>query len=89
MIPADCTEYSDHRPDLTLLLKGLLTVFDLKVFAPIGPHAASTPLVPCYYSLRQQDAMLLQGLAGSGTLPLLFADVLAKGRNGNGRHVRE
>ena len=37
--PADCSEYSDHRPDLVLLLEGVLTVFDLKVFAPIGSDA--------------------------------------------------
>ena len=42
--PADCTEYSDHRPDLTLLLEGLLTVFDLKVFAPIGSDAGEVGL---------------------------------------------
>ena len=33
------TTISDHRPDLTLLLEGVLTVFDLKVFAPIGSDA--------------------------------------------------
>ena len=42
--PADCSEYSDHRPDLTLLLEGLLTVFDLKVFAPIGSDAGEVEL---------------------------------------------
>ena len=34
--PADLTESCDPRPDLALLLEGVLTVFDLKVFAPIG-----------------------------------------------------
>lgn len=37
--PSDYRGYSDHRPDLTMLLDGELTVFDLKVFDPIG----STP----------------------------------------------
>ena len=33
--------YSDHRPDLALLLDGELTVFDLKVFDPIGSTSES------------------------------------------------
>ena len=28
--------YSDHRPDLALLVEGTLKVFDLKVFDPIS-----------------------------------------------------
>eukprot|EP00964_Phaeocystis_antarctica_P029802 scaffold16809_cov77-Phaeocystis_antarctica.AAC.1 len=31
--PDNCMGYSDHRPDLALLLDGELTVFDLKVFS--------------------------------------------------------
>ena len=34
--PDNYLGYSDHRPDLALLLDGELTVFDLKVFDPIG-----------------------------------------------------
>ena len=37
--PMDYRGYSDHRPDLTLLLDGVLTVFDLKVFDSIGSRA--------------------------------------------------
>ena len=37
--PADYSEHSDHRADLTLLLECMLTVFDLKVLAPIGSDA--------------------------------------------------
>ena len=37
--PMDYRGYSDHRPDLTLLLDGNLTVFDLKVFDSIGSRA--------------------------------------------------
>ena len=42
--PADLTESCDHRPDLALLLEGVLTVFDLKVFAPIGSDAGEVEL---------------------------------------------
>ena len=41
---ANYSEYSDHRPDLTLLLEGELIVFDLKVFAPIGSDAGEVEL---------------------------------------------
>ena len=41
---ADYRGYSDHRPDLTLLLDGNLTVFDLKVFNPIGSRADTCKL---------------------------------------------
>ena len=34
--PSNYSGYSDHRPDLTLLLDGMLTAFDLKVFDPLG-----------------------------------------------------
>jgi hypothetical protein len=37
--PADYSEHSDHTADLTLLLECMLTVFDLKVLAPIGSDA--------------------------------------------------
>ena len=40
--PANYYGYSDHRPDLTLLLEGQLTAFDLKVFDPIGSTPAET-----------------------------------------------
>eukprot|EP00964_Phaeocystis_antarctica_P071759 scaffold43833_cov58-Phaeocystis_antarctica.AAC.1 len=42
--PAYLTESCDHRPDLALLLEGVLTVFDLKVFAPIGSDAGEVEL---------------------------------------------
>ena len=34
--PDNYSGYSDHRPDLAVLLDGELTVFGLKVFDPIG-----------------------------------------------------
>ena len=34
--PANYAGYSDHRPDMTLMLDGDLTVLDLKVFDPVG-----------------------------------------------------
>ena len=34
--PANYAGYSDHRPDMALLLDGDLTVLDLKVFDPVG-----------------------------------------------------
>ena len=42
--PMDYRGYSDHRPDLTLLLDGNLTVFDLKVFDSIGSRADTCEL---------------------------------------------
>ena len=39
--PDNYLGYSDHRPDLALLLDGELTVFDLKVFDPIGSTSES------------------------------------------------
>ena len=38
--PSNYSGYSDHRPDLTLLLDGMLTAFDLKVFDPLGSDPA-------------------------------------------------
>ena len=40
--PAIYHGYSDHWSDLTLLLEGQLTAFDLKVFDPIGSTPAET-----------------------------------------------
>ena len=34
--PQDYIGYSDHRPDITLLLDGALKAFDVKIFDPIG-----------------------------------------------------
>ena len=39
--PADYAGYSDHRPDITLLLEGSLTALDLKVFDPVGSKPAA------------------------------------------------
>ena len=38
--PGDYCSYSDHRPDLTLLLEGALRIFDLKVLDPLGAEAS-------------------------------------------------
>jgi len=40
--PANYAGYSDHRPDIALLQEGSLTVFDLKVFDPIGSLPGKT-----------------------------------------------
>ena len=40
--------YSDHRPDLALLVEGTLKVFDLKVFDPISSVSGQTGLRGAY-----------------------------------------
>ena len=40
--------YSDHRPDLALLVEGTLKVFDLKVFDPISSVPGQTGLRGAY-----------------------------------------
>ena len=39
-----CSEYSDRRADLTLLIVGMLAVLDRKVLAPIGSDAGEVGL---------------------------------------------
>ena len=40
--PQDYIGYSDHRPDITLLLDGALKAFDVKIFDPIGSRLQDT-----------------------------------------------
>ena len=37
--PADYQGWSDYRPDITLMVEGSLTAFDLKVYDPVGSDA--------------------------------------------------
>ena len=46
--PDNYRGYSDHRPDLALLLEGTLKVFDLKVFDPISSVPGQTGLRGAY-----------------------------------------
>ena len=46
--PDNYRGYSDHRPDLALLLEGTLKVFDLKVFDPISSVPGETRLRGAY-----------------------------------------
>jgi len=49
--PDNYRGYSDHRPDLTLLLEGTLKVFDLKVYDPIGSAPGEAGLRGAYIGL--------------------------------------
>ena len=40
--PRDYADYSDHRPDITLLIDGALQVLDVKIFDPIGSRLQDT-----------------------------------------------
>ena len=46
--PDNYRGYSDHRPDLALLLEGTLKVFDLKVYDPIGSEPGQAGLRGAY-----------------------------------------
>ena len=62
--PTDYREYSDHRPDLTLLLDGDLIVFDLKVFDPIGSTAAEAALRGGYVAFGNTAERALEVVLG-------------------------
>ena len=47
--------YSDHRPDLTMLLDGELTVFDLNVFDPIGSTYGSAGERGAYVGVGNEE----------------------------------
>ena len=73
--PQDYIGYSDHRPDITLLVEGSLTAFDLKVFDPIGSQPATTEERGAYVAFGNTaevaDGRVLgrrgRGVAGDGT----------------------
>ena len=63
--------YSDHRPDLALLVEGTLKVFDLKVFDPISSVPGQTGLRGAYVGFGNTaepaaDAKDLQQKSGNG-----------------------
>ena len=69
--PDNYLGYSDHCPDLALLLDGELTVFDLKVFDPIGSTAEGAGERGGY-------------VAFGNTMERANVDVVLMGRRGRG-----
>ena len=49
--PDNYIGYSDHRPDITLLIEGNTTILDLKIFDPVGSDPSAVGVRGAYVAM--------------------------------------